>query len=186
MPRRPSRVARRHSRQSIDEDLAATQELIERTQASVDALIAVANRDGRAGDGAAGPRGQAREPPIDIHNIAVVLIGQRHEPAHRLDPAAPPTSPVSPRTLFNTLLAAALGMLVVVGVAFVAEQLDDRIKDPDAVQEVAGLSTLGTIARMTSSRGPKGVLSARWPPLSSLELRGGLPDAAHEHRIRLP
>ena len=53
-----------------------------------------------------------------------------------LEPATAPTSPVAPRILFNTLLAAALGMLLVVGVAFVAEQLDDRIKDPDAVQDM--------------------------------------------------
>ena len=46
-------------------------------------------------------------------------------------------------------------MLVVVGVAFVAEQLDDRIRDPDDVQDVTGLGTLGTIARMTSGRGRK-------------------------------
>ena len=62
---------------------------------------------------------------------------------------------MGPRTLLNTLLAAALGLLVVVAVAFVAEQLDDRIKDPDAVQDVTGLSTLGIIARMTTGRGRK-------------------------------
>jgi capsular exopolysaccharide synthesis family protein len=33
------------------------------------------------------------------------------------------------------------------------EQLDDSIKDPDAVEEVAGLSTLGSIVRMQSADG---------------------------------
>ena len=38
------------------------------------------------------------------------------------------------------------------GVAVVAEYLDDAVKDPDMVQEIAGLSTLGTVARMTGDR----------------------------------
>ena len=58
-----------------------------------------------------------------------------------------------PRTLVNTLLAAALALLVIAGVAFVVEQLDDSIKDPDAVEQVAGLSTLGSIVRMQSADG---------------------------------
>ena len=182
MLRRLFRAARRHSRNN-ESDLAATQALIERTQTSVDALVEVANPTVEQETELQALEGRLREPPIDVHNIAVVLIGQRDEPAHGAGSAAPPTSPVSPRNSLNTLLAAALGMLVVIGVAFVAEQLDDRIKDPDAVQEVAGLSTLGTIApEIRQQPRAKGVLPARWPPLSSLELRGGLPDAAHEYR----
>jgi capsular exopolysaccharide synthesis family protein len=70
-----------------------------------------------------------------------------------IEPATVPTAPVSPRPLLNTLLAAVLGLLAAGGVAAVSEHLDDSIKDPDEVQEVAGLSTLGTIARMRGDRG---------------------------------
>jgi capsular exopolysaccharide synthesis family protein len=42
--------------------------------------------------------------------------------------------------------------MVAGGIAFVLHYLDDSIRDPDAVQEVAGLSTLGTIARMRGDR----------------------------------
>ncbi len=69
-----------------------------------------------------------------------------------VEPAIAPTDPVLPRTLLNTLLAAAIGLLAVGGAAFLAEQLDDSIKDPDTVREVANLSTLGTIARMKGDR----------------------------------
>ena len=55
---------------------------------------------------------------------------------------------MSPTTLLNTLLAAVVGLLLAVAVVAVVEYLDDRVKDADAVQEVAGLSTLGTVARM--------------------------------------
>ena len=141
--------------ESIDEDLAATQALIERTQASADALIAVANPTAEQETELQALEGRLASLRSTYTTLLSFSSGSATNLLTVLDPAAPPTSPVSPRILFNTLLAAALGMLVVVGVAFVAEQLDDRIKDPDAVQDVAGLSTLGTIARMTSSRGRK-------------------------------
>ena len=141
--------------ESIDEDLAATQALIERTQASADALIAVANPTAEQETELQALEGRLASLRSTYTTLLSFSSGSATNLLTVLDPAAPPTSPVSPRILFNTLLAAALGMLVVIGVAFVAEQLDDRIRDPDAVQEVAGLSTLGTIARMTSSRGRK-------------------------------
>ena len=141
--------------ESIDEDLAATQALIERTQTSVDALVEVANPTAEQETELQALEGRLASLRSTYATLLSFSSGSATNLLTVLDPAAPPTSPVSPRILFNTLLAAALGMLVVVGVAFVAEQLDDRIKDPDAVQDVAGLSTLGTIARMTSSRGRK-------------------------------
>jgi non-specific protein-tyrosine kinase len=140
---------------SIDEDLVATQALIERTQARADALIAVTNPTAEQEADL-----QALEDRLaSLRSTYTTLLSFSSGSATNLltvlDPAVPPTTPVSPRVLFNTLLAAALGLLVIVGVAFVAEQLDDRIRDPDAVQDVAGVSTLGTIARMTSGRGRK-------------------------------
>ena len=141
--------------ESIDQDLAATQALIERTQARADALIAVANPTAEQETELQALEGRLASLRSTYTTLLSFSSGSATNLLTVLDPAAPPTSPVSPRILFNTLLAAALGMLVVVGVAFVAEQLDDRIKDPDAVQDVAGLSTLGTIARMTSGRGRK-------------------------------
>jgi capsular exopolysaccharide synthesis family protein len=70
-----------------------------------------------------------------------------------IEPAVPPISPVSPRPLLNALIAVILGLFVAVAVAFTAEYLDDRVKDSDAVYEIAGLSTLGKIARMSGDRG---------------------------------
>jgi len=141
--------------ESIDQDLAATQVLIERTQARADALIAVANPTAEQEADLQALEGRLASLRSTYTTLLSFSSGSATNLLTVLDPAAPPTAPVSPRVLFNTLLAAALGMLVVIGVAFVAEQLDDRIKDPDAVQDVAGLSTLGTIARMTSGRGRK-------------------------------
>jgi len=141
--------------QSIDRDLAATQVLIGRTQERADALIQLANPTLQQEAELQALEGRLASLRSTYTTLLSFSSGSATNLLTMLDPAATPTSPVSPRILFNTLLAAALGMLVVFGVAFLAEQLDDRIKDPDAVQEVAGLSTLGTIARMTSGRGRK-------------------------------
>ena len=64
------------------------------------------------------------------------------------EPAIVADTPVRPRTLTNTLLAAIVGALVALGAAFLIEYLDDTIKTPDDVARVAGLSTLGAIARL--------------------------------------
>ena len=47
----------------------------------------------------------------------------------------------------------AIGVAAIFALAFVIEQLDDTVKDSETVQEVTGLSTLGTIARLNSQRG---------------------------------
>jgi len=67
-------------------------------------------------------------------------------------PARPPEHPVRPRTLLNTLLAAIVGAMIALGVAFLIEYLDDTIKTPDDVRETLGLATLGAITRITSEK----------------------------------
>ena len=70
-----------------------------------------------------------------------------------IEPAVAPAQPVSPNVLLNTILAAALGLLAVAGIAFVSEQLDDSIKSADAVREVANLNNLGMITQIRGDRG---------------------------------
>jgi non-specific protein-tyrosine kinase len=141
--------------ESIDRDLAATQDLIERTQARSNALIALKERTSQQEGELQALEGRLATLRSTYTTLLSFASGTATNLLTVLEPAYPPTSPVSPSVLLNTLLAAALGLLVVVGIAFVAEQLDDRVRDPAAVAEVAGLSTLGTIARMTGTRGRK-------------------------------
>jgi non-specific protein-tyrosine kinase len=65
-----------------------------------------------------------------------------------VEPAVAPTAPSSPRTLLNIILAAMLGLLAAVGIAFLVEYLDDSITSSDEVQEVTGLPTLGVVPVM--------------------------------------
>ncbi len=64
-----------------------------------------------------------------------------------VDRAKPPQRPVRPRVLMNALLAAIVGGMLGLGVAFLIEYLDDSIKTPDDIARITPLSTLGIIAR---------------------------------------
>jgi capsular exopolysaccharide synthesis family protein len=50
--------------------------------------------------------------------------------------------------LLTTLLAALLGLFLAAGAVALIEYLDDRVKDSVAIQDLVGLSTLGSVARM--------------------------------------
>lgn len=71
-----------------------------------------------------------------------------------IEPASLPTSPVGPRVLWNVVLAAALGLALALGAAFLLEYLDDTIKTGDDVQRALGLPTLGAISRMQKIEKP--------------------------------
>jgi non-specific protein-tyrosine kinase len=57
-------------------------------------------------------------------------------------------SPVRPRTMMNTALAAVVGAMLGVGTAFLIEYLDDTVRTPDDVQSATGLSVLGAIGEI--------------------------------------
>jgi len=61
-----------------------------------------------------------------------------------------PRFPIKPRKLQNTLLAAVVGCMLAVGVAFLIEYLDDTIKSSEDVGQALGLSTLGAITRFST------------------------------------
>lgn len=63
------------------------------------------------------------------------------------EPASPPARPIKPRVLTNTLLAAVVGLLLAVGVAFLVEAMDDTIRNPGDVTHQLGLPVLGMIAK---------------------------------------
>ena len=141
--------------QSIDSELAATQDEIASAQARVQVLLAQADRTAKddadlqaLGDRLASLRA----------TYATLLSYSSGNDANLLtvvEPAVADPQPVAPRPIINALLAMVLGLLVVAGVAFLVETLDDSIKDPEAVRELVGLSTLGSVVRMRSDRGSR-------------------------------
>lgn len=63
--------------------------------------------------------------------------------------ARPSTSPISPRILNNTLLAAVVGGMLALGIAFLIEYMDDTIKNPHDIEQGVGLTPLGSVGYMS-------------------------------------
>lgn len=63
-----------------------------------------------------------------------------------IDPALVPTKPVSPRPMLNYTLAALLGLALSIGLAFVREVLNTKVRSrQDAQTATGGLPVLGTV-----------------------------------------
>ena len=81
-------------------------------------------------------------------------------------PLEAPTIPIRPRTLQNTLLGALVGFLLSVGVVFLIEYLDDRVRSPDQIDKVLKLPVVGLIAKMGNvpdSAGKSRLIAVREP-----------------------
>ncbi len=65
-----------------------------------------------------------------------------------IEAAALPSIPVGPNKGATILLAAAIGLLLATGAAYLLEYLDDTLKNPDDVQKALNLTTLGTVPRV--------------------------------------
>jgi tyrosine-protein kinase len=80
-----------------------------------------------------------------------------------------PDSPVRPRKMMNTLLAAAVGAMLGVGAVFLIEYLDDTIKTPDDVQASLGIAALGAVARSQDRKAESALITDQSPRSSLAE-----------------
>ena len=76
--------------------------------------------------------------------------------------ATVPMSPSSPKTSRNTALGGVLGLLLGLGIAFLLERLDRRIREPKDLEAVYGLPLLGVVPESSAlSRSARGSGEAR-------------------------
>jgi len=77
-----------------------------------------------------------------INNISSIM---NIENVTVIDKAIPPVSKISPKPIFNMIIAAILGIVIGIFVVFLVEYMDRSIKSRDDVKKYLGLPVLGTI-----------------------------------------
>ncbi|WP_006247010.1 polysaccharide biosynthesis tyrosine autokinase [Mycolicibacterium tusciae] len=101
------------------------------------------------------------ESPVRARDIAdalsdefVVMVRELETPETGMPPdarviveqrASIPTVPVSPKTTRNLAVGLALGVLLGVGLAFLRDLLDNTVKDRTNLEEITGVSVVGSI-----------------------------------------
>ncbi len=94
---------------------------------------------------------------LETINLTEVQSGDR---IAVVEPPKVPEAPIRPRVLINTLLAAIVGAMLALGIVFLIEYLDDRIKTPQDLYNVIDIPLLGTIGRIKLKRTQNKQLSA--------------------------
>jgi tyrosine-protein kinase len=102
------------------------------------------------------------------------------------EPAAVPIEPVSPKVPRNTILATLAGMLLAAGVVFIADTLDDTIKNPEEMRRRFNLPILGMIAWHETENGrPVTLTQPRSPTAEAFRsLRTNVTYAALDRPLR--
>lgn len=77
--------------------------------------------------------------------------------------ARAPAEPVRPQVLATTILATAVGTVLVLGLIVFIDYLDDTVKDPEKVEQTTGLSVIGTISHFAVSKPADALVLANQP-----------------------
>ena len=99
-----------------------------------------------------------------------------------VDSALTPGSPFKPNLAFNLQVAAALALLLGVGLAFFLDYLDDTMQQPEEMERISHLPVLGVIPLVKPKRGQKSEVPAM---LSHFDARSAFAEAYRSVRTAL-
>ena len=97
---------------------------------------------------------RARDIANALSDEFVVMVRDLETPADGSRPdarvvveqrASVPTTPVSPKKIRNIVVGVGLGLLLGIGVALIRDRLDNTVKDRQTVEDITGVSLVGTI-----------------------------------------
>lgn len=83
-----------------------------------------------------------------------------------IEPATMPEMPIGPEKVMTVVTAAAIGLALAVGAAYLLEYLDDTVKAPDDGEQLVGLPMLAGITAHSNNAGGDYSLIARAQPRS--------------------
>ena len=136
----------------IDAELRSIQSQIESSQAEVSRLSGLPARSASQEQDLQ----TAQNRLVTLRSTYATLLASSSNSSSNLlsvvEPAKAPLQPASPRPLLNTVLAAILGLLVALGIAFLIEYLDDTVKSAEDVEAAVALPALGGIGRMKTDK----------------------------------
>jgi capsular exopolysaccharide synthesis family protein len=101
------------------------------------------------------------------------------------EPARVPKEPISPKPVRTAALSGAVGFVVMGGLAFLIEYLDDTIKTPDEVKQVTGLPVIGFIANTNFHKSSKNKSNGDYPIFVVSQPRSSVSEAIRLLRTNL-
>ena len=86
-----------------------------------------------------------------------------------IEEAPLPTHPVGQQWLMQVALAAAIGLMLAVGAAFLIEYLDETLKSAEDLEKATGLTSLGAVSRIPGDGAAEMLITAREPKSQTAE-----------------
>lgn len=136
-PVRAAQLANTYANEFIAFRREADRAKISEARALVDQQLDQLPSDGRGADDADALRRQSDQ----LRVLASLQTGN----AELVQAAEPPDSASSPRIARNAVLGAFVGLLIGLGLAFLLERLDRRIRDPEEIERTFGRPILGAV-----------------------------------------
>lgn len=99
-----------------------------------------------------------------------------------VDPAIAPGAPYKPNLASNLNIAAIIGLILGIGLAFFLEYLDDTLRHPEDMEKLTRLPVLGVIPLVKSKKGSESPLLAMMP---HVDARSGFAEAYRSVRTAL-
>ncbi len=143
------------SKQNLEQELLRSQASIDQLDAQVAALATASSPE------QVQQRNQLRvQADQQRHTYATILksyeqvrvaAAQTIDNLNVVEQAVPEPAPIRPRPLMNTLLAAIVGIMLGIGLIFLIGYVDSSVKSGQQLEELIGLVTLASIARIRGS-----------------------------------